>query len=198
MEFLSYRVHAQYLTRYDKGKASHKFKVFIFQYSLCLSLFDCFLHFKIKAKGHGGWLLWHFLRENAPTVKISGMQFPCFKFAEPCFYRTTFFGFCICFQHLHQFLQHFYSLSDSCFSVLFKIFCIWEEEPEKNRYAFMPDWIKFLYTLYKHNIGNQLYSSIRAKWNCTERKRTKKEAWKNAAALWPFSITMLKAELMGT
>ena len=94
----------------DKGKASHKFKMFIFQYSLCSSLFASVLHFKIKANRHGGWLLWHFLRENAPTVKISGMQFPCFKFAEPCFYRTAFFGFCISFQHLHQFLQHFYSL----------------------------------------------------------------------------------------
>ena len=110
-----------------------KFKVFILPYLLCFSLFDSFLCLKIKANRDGGWLLWQFLRQNGPTIKNPEIQFPCFKFAEPCFYRTTFFGFCICFQHLHQFLQHFYSLSDSCFSVLFKIFCIWEEEPEKEK-----------------------------------------------------------------
>ena len=63
----------------------------------------------------------------------------------------------------------------------------------------MHDWIKFLYTLYKHNIGNQLYSNIRSKWNCTERKRKKEGTWKNAAALWPFSIpTTSKAVLISS
>ena len=100
--------HPQHLTRYDKGKAFHKFKVFILQYSLCFSLFDSFLHFRIKANRHGGWLLWKFLRENASTVKNSRIQFPCFKFVEPCIYKVTFLVFCIHFQHL---LLHFLAVA---------------------------------------------------------------------------------------
>ena len=104
--------HPQHLTRYDKGKAFHKFKVFIFQYPLCFSLFDYFLHFKIKANRHGGWLLWQFLRQNASTIKNSRIQFPCFKFVEPRIYRITFLEFCILFQHL---LLHFLTLASQHF-----------------------------------------------------------------------------------
>ena len=104
--------HPQHLTRYDKGKAFHKFKVFIFQYPLCFSLFDYFLHFKIKANRHGGWLLWQFLRQNASTIKNSRIQFPCFKFVEPRIYRITFLEFCIRFQHL---LLHFLTLASQHF-----------------------------------------------------------------------------------
>ena len=81
----------------DKGKALHKFKVFIFQYPLCSSLFGSVLHFKIKANRHSGWLLRQLIRENVPTIRNSGIQFSCFKFVEPCFYRITFLGFCISF-----------------------------------------------------------------------------------------------------
>ena len=97
LEFLSYGEHLQHPTRCDKVKASHKFKVFILQYPFCFLLFDSFLHFKIKANRHGGWLLWQFLRENTSTVKNSRIQFLCFKFVEPCFYRITFLGFGMCF-----------------------------------------------------------------------------------------------------
>ena len=106
VEFLSSQEHSQHLTRCDKGKASHKFKVFILFASPCLI---SFLRFKVKANRHC-LLLWQFLRENAPTVKNSRIQFPCFNFVEPCFYRITFLGFCICFQHLRHLFLHFFSL----------------------------------------------------------------------------------------
>ena len=47
---------------------------------------------------------------------------------------------------------------------------VYRKNLKKNRCAFRHDWIKSLYALYKHNIGNQLYSNIRLKWNCTEGK----------------------------
>ena len=140
MEFLSYPEHPQHLTRYNKGKALHKFKLFILQYLLCFSLFDSFLRFKIKANRHGGWLLWQFLRENAPTVKNLGIQFPCFKFVEPCFYRITFF------QILHLFptppppLAAFLLPSLTLVSQYFLGSSVYgKKNLKKNRYAFMHD-----------------------------------------------------------
>ena len=137
LEFLSYGEHPQHLTRCDKVKASHKFKVFILQYPLCFSPFDSFLHFKVKASRHGGWRLRPFLRENAPIVKHSRIRVPYFKFVEPCFYRITFRGFPLVSNTSATSCCILIPFSDSCFSLLFRIFCIWEENPGKNRYVFM-------------------------------------------------------------
>ena len=155
VEFLSFQEH---LTRYKKGEVSHKFKVFILQYPLCFSPFDSFLHFKIKANRPGGWLLRQFLRENVPNVKNSGIQFPGFKRVEPCFYRITYLGFCICLHHL---LLHFCSPLTLASQYFLGSSLYGKTNLKKNRYVFMHDCIKFLYTLYKHNIENQLYSSIK-------------------------------------
>ena len=192
VEFLSFQEH---LTRYKKGKASHKFKVFIFQYPLCFSLFDSFLHFKIKADGPCGWLLRQFLRGNVPTVKNSGIQFPGFKLVEPCFYRITFLGFCICLHHL---LLHFCSPPTLASQYFLGSSLYGKKNLGKNRYVFMHDWIKFLYTLYKHSIENQLYSN-KIKMKLHRKKKKKEMGMKNAAALRLFSVTTTsKAVLMDT